>query len=565
MRIFSVKILFYLFFVAILSRLFYWQVIQAEKLQVYADNQHFQNVKLSASRGQILFSDNSILASTQPTYTLYGLPKVLSEGQKKQISAVLSQAFAQNKNEVDSIKKDIYQKLSEDLYWVNLFKGVNLRTKKDIEQLNLPGIGFEEGSSRFYPEGSSSAHLLGFVGADSKGDNKGYFGLEGYYDGELKGLSGDERFERDAFGLPILIGKYLSHDPRNGKTLVLNIDRVVQYIVEKHLKEDLEKYGARSAQVVVLDPKTGAIIGMAAYPNYDPGKFNEFPSEVYKNPLVADAYEPGSTFKVLIMAAALNENLVKPDTECDICSGPISLGGFSIRTWDNHYFPNSSMTDVIIHSDNTGMVFISEKLGVDKLYSYLESFGFGKPTGVDLQEETSPGLRPKKEWREIDLATSSFGQGIAVTAMQMISAVATIANNGNLMEPHMVKQVKDGNLTFDIKPKVVKQVISENTAKVVTEMMIKAVDKGEAKWVKSKGFKIAGKTGTAQIPVAGHYDANKTIASFVGFAPPDNPKFVMLVRFDQPTASIFGAETAAPTFFSIAKELFNYYKIVPEE
>ena len=314
-----------------------------------------------------------------------------------------------------------------------------------------------------------------------------------------------------------------------------------------------------------MDPKTGAILALASFPNYDPAKYFSFPSEYYKNPIVADTYEPGSTFKVLVMAAAINEDLVTPETVCDICGGPISLGGFSIRTWNNKYYPETNLKDVIIHSDNTGMVFTGMKLGLDKFYSYLENFGFGEPSDIDLQDESSSDLRSKKTWREIDLATASFGQGIAVTPIQMVRAVGALANGGYLLEPHVVWQIQDEKTTFEIKPKKVRQVIKENTTKIITEMMVKAVDEGEAKWAKPKGFKIAGKTGTAQIPVAGHYDLNKTIASFVGFAPADNPKFVMLVLYNQPSSSIFGSETAAPTFFEIAKELFNYYKIAPTE
>ncbi len=265
------------------------------------------------------------------------------------------------------------------------------------------------------------------------------------------------------------------------------------------------------------------------------------------------------------MASAINEDLVKPDTKCDICSAPISIGGFTIRTWNNKYRENATLKDVIIHSDNTGMVFTAQKLGLDKFYEYIKNFGFGDLTKIDLQDESSPEIRDEKIWREIDLVTASFGQGIAVTPVQMVRAVSAIANGGFIMEPHIVKQIKDQDKVFEVKPKIVRQVIKESSAKTVTEMMVAAVDEGESKWAKPKGFKVAGKTGTAQIPVAGHYDPNKTIASFVGFAPANDPKFVMLVRYDQPTSSIYGSETAAPTFFEIAKQLFTYFKIAPTE
>lgn len=565
MRIFWIKISFFIFFLCLLARLFFWQVVKADFLQSLAERQHFTDSKEDALRGNIFFQDGNILASTNPTFTVFAQPKLISKDKRVDTGYLLAKALVQPDEDVDDLAHEYINKLSQDLYWVSLVKGITFEKKKVIEDLNLTGIGFEQGSNRFYPEGSSSAHILGFVGSNAKGDSQGYFGLEGFYDGELKGVTGSLRHEKDAVGLPILIGSFLQSDAKNGKDLVLNLDRTVQFIVEQSLKTGVEKYGAKAGSVVVMDPKTGAILALAAYPNYDPQKYFNFPKEFYKNSVVADQYEPGSTFKVLVMAAALNEGELKPDTTCDICSGPVSLGGFLIRTWNNKYYPNPTLKDVIVHSDNTGMVFTAQKLGLDKFYSYIENFGFGNLTNIDLQDEISPEIKPKNAWREIDLATASFGQGIAVTPIQMIAAVSAIANGGNLMEPHLVKTVKDEKNKFEIKPKVIRQVIKDSIAQMVKEIMVAAVDEGEAKLFKPKGFKVAGKTGTAQIPVAGHYDADKTIASFVGFAPADDPKFVILVRYDQPTSSIYGAETAAPTFFEIAKQLFVYYNIAPAE
>lgn len=558
MRIFVVKIFFLVFLFAIVARLFYWQIINAPVLQAQAEKQYFTDTKVGAFRGNILYSDGALLASSNPVFTLFGQPKLIDSEKKVDLAYKLADVLSED-------PKDILNKISQDLFWVPISKNVSVEVKKQIESFNLSGIGFDTETARFYPEGSSSAHILGFVGSDAKGQATGYFGLEGYYDGELKGVSGLLRHEKDASGLPILIGNFLNSEARNGKDLTLYIDRSVQFIVERALKAGMEKYGAKAGSVVVMDPKTGGIIAEASFPNYDPESYFDYPREFYKNPVVADQYEPGSTFKVLVMSAGINEDVVKPDTQCDSCFGPLSVGGFSIRTWNNQYKPNINMTDVIIHSDNTGMVFVGKKLGLDKFYSYLENFGFGKATDVDLQDETSPDIRPKSEWREIDLATTSFGQGIAVTPIQMVRAVAALANGGYLMEPHVVKEIRDDRGAFEIKPKVIRQVIKDSTARVMTEIMVKAVEEGEAQWVKLKGFKVAGKTGTAQIPVAGHYDPNKTIASFVGFGPAEDPKFVMLVRYDQPSSSIYGAETAAPTFFEIAKQLFTYYKIAPSE
>jgi cell division protein FtsI/penicillin-binding protein 2 len=316
----------------------------------------------------------------------------------------------------------------------------------------------------------------------------------------------------------------------------------------------------------MLDPKTGGILAMASFPSFDPRSYAEFANEDYKDGFITDTYEPGSTFKPLVMAAAINEGLVKPETRCDICAGPISIGGYNIKTWNDKYQPNLTMTDVIVHSDNTGMVYVGKKLGLDKMIKYIDLFGFGRATNIDLQGEVIPSLRPRESWYPIDLATSSFGQGISVTPIELLSAFATLANKGVRMEPHVVSSVEtaDGQ-TLTIPPKVVNKPITEKTAKIMTEILVNAVNKGEAQFAKIKGYRFAGKTGTAQIPVAGHYDPTNTIASFIGYAPAEDPKFVMLVIVDRPTSSIYGAETAAPVFFKIAQKALTYYNIAPTE
>ncbi|MCL5783795.1 MAG: penicillin-binding protein 2 [Patescibacteria group bacterium] len=580
MRIRALKIFYVITLTAILIRLFYWQIIRFDDLSALADQQHLTTYALDAPRGLILASDGSPLAMNQPTFLMYGLPKVIKD--KDEVAEKLAKIIVNvrlqeasssgseenivpDPKEIETTKDGFTKQLGQDLYWVSLDKSVDLPTKTEIEKLNLDGIGFEEQLSRFYPEASTAAHVLGFAGSDSLGRQKGYFGLEGFYNGELQGVGGILTEEKDARGLPIAMGKFLKKEPENGHTLILNIDRTIQYMVEKKLKDGVSKYGAKSGSAVVMDPKTGAILAMSSFPNYDPNSYADFPRDDFKNSIVADSYEPGSTFKSLVMAAAINENLITPETKCDICSGPVEIDGYKIRTWDNHYFPDSTMTDVLVHSDNTGMVFVGKKLGIDKMYQYIQDFGFGMPTRIDLQDEFSPDIRSKDNWKEIDLDTSTFGQGIAVTPIQMVRAVGAIANGGFLMEPQVVKAIQVGDKVTAIKPKIVGHPITSQTAKTVTQMMVDAVEKGEAKVFAIKDFKIAGKTGTAQIPVAGHYDPNKTIASFVGFAPADNPKFVMLVIYQQPSASIYGAETAAPTFFSIAKELLPYLNIAPSE
>ncbi len=603
LRFFRLVYIFLIFLVIL--RLAYWQIIKADDLTAKAEGQRLLTTEVVAPRGSIYFSDGTVLAGSQPIFTLFVEPKLINSwydlnsskvGRNLSIfkkeysqklatdlieedyrkdpdqdrvestdSAVLDEASKRKENKISVLSDKIFNLITQDLSWVNLNWKVDLDFKKRLEHADFIGLGYQNGDGRFYPEGSSSAQLLGFTGSDAYGDRVGYFGVEGFYNGELKGKKGFLTQEKDALGLPILIGKFQSQKPKPGKDLVLNIDRAITHFAEEKLKKGIEKYGAKGGSVVIMDPNNGNILAMVSYPNYDPARADQYPSNILRNPITNDAYEPGSTFKVLVMAAGINENVVKRDTICDICSGPINLGGYTIRTWNNQYAPNSTMDEVIIHSDNTGMVFVSQKLGVEKMLDYINKFGFGSVSGIDLQDEQSPEIRDKKDWKEIDLATASFGQGISATPLQVVRAVAAIANGGKLYEPHVVSEIKDEKGDYKIKPRILENPISEDTARQVKEMMVRAVNEGEAKFAKPDGYQIAGKTGTAQIPVAGHYDPTKTIASFVGFAPADNPKFVMLVKLDEPSASIFGAETSAPIFFDIAKDLFAYYGIAPSE
>lgn len=543
-------------FLGIIVRLLYLQVITAQDFRKAADNQHYVELTLPAQRGNIEDATGNPYVINEPTYLVYAEPH--------------------NVKDPLSFLRDVPPLLGMDTasvsasfgdgtrVWLPLMHKVSSEITNKLMALKIAGLGFEKESKRFYPEASTAAHILGFVGLDENGNDKGYFGLEGFYDRELRGKDGMLRREKDVHGNPIVVGQATRMDAQNGRTLVLWTDRVVQRIAQQKLSEGIQKYGAKEGTVTILDPKTGGVLAMATYPSYDPAVYADADLELYKNPIVASSYEPGSTFKTLIMSAGLEEKVITPETRMDE-SGPVRIGEYLIRTWNDQYRGSVTMTDVLIHSSNVGMVFIEKKLGEKKMLSYIHNFGFGKPTNIDVEEEQSPQLRDDAEWGEIDLATGSFGQGIAVTPIQMVRAVAALANNGWLMEPHIVREIRDSNgKIIPIKPKKIRQVVSEKTAQTIKEMMILAVDNGEAKWAKPKGYRIAGKTGTAQIAVAGHYDDKKTIASFVGFAPADNPKFVMLVTLHEPSSSQWGSETAAPLFFSIAKDLFMYYGIAPQ-
>jgi cell division protein FtsI/penicillin-binding protein 2 len=544
-------------FLIICCRLFYWQGVKAMELSALGESQYGQAIKLDPIRGEIRTSDGFPIAANKLTYQVFANPKEVKDSIKT--TDLLAPILDVNPASISAL-------LSLNRFWVALKSNVDNETKEKIERLNLPGVGFDDKSVRFYPEASIGAKLLGFVGKDNAGDDTGYFGLEGYYDRQLRGKEGIAKQIHDALGRPILAKVNNASGEVNGRSLNLHINRVLQYVLENELKSGLEINGASGAMAAMMDAKTGGILALASYPSFDPRSYYDYTDTDYKNSYISDTYEPGSTFKPLVMAAAINEGLVKPETKCSICAGPVSIGGYDIETWNNKYEPNLTMTKVIQESDNTGMVFVSQKLGLDRMIEYINKFGFGQATNIDLQGEVTPSIRPRDEWYPIDLATSSFGQGISVTPIELLTAIGALANEGKRMEPHIVDSIEtpDGKKII-IPPKVVNQPIKEETAKIMTEIMVNAVNKGEAQFARLKGYRIAGKTGTAQIPVAGHYDPTQTIASFVGYGPAEDPKFVMLVVYDRPTKSIYGAETAAPTFFRIAKRALEYFNIAPTE
>lgn len=561
----------------IVLRLAYWQLIRGSELRAAARSQYSDKDVEITKRGEIYTADGAALVINRPIYNLgvylpgftgdvRTLPDLLAPLLDYEITDPLiatdtARAPLKLLELKEAARATMSARLSKGGY-ATLAQNISEDVKNKIHQTGLTGLTFDQDFTRGYPEASLSAHVTGFVGRSDAGEPLGYFGLEGYYNRELTSRSKVEAHEKDALGNPLLTGTWEVLPGRLGRSLELYLDRGVQYAVVSELARALERYGAKSGEVVVMDPQTGGILAMAALPTYDPSRFYLYESSLYKNPSIANTYEPGSTFKVLVTAAALSEGVIHESDHCDICSGPVQIDKYSIKTWNGEYQPNATPEEIIVHSDNTGMVWMQRKLGGEKLVDYIKKFGFGEKTGIDLQEEVAAPLRSK--WGEVDYATSSFGQGIAVTSIQMVRAVSAIANGGRLLEPHVVASVL-GDTPLPVSPKTLRTVISEDAARRTTDLMIKAVEYGEAKWAKPKGYTIAGKTGTAQIAVAGHYDAQKTIASFVGFAPAHNPRFVMLVKLSEPQSSQWGSETAAPLWFTIAKRLLLHYNIPPDQ
>lgn len=548
---YKLRILFFFFiffFIGILIKLFYIQVIDPN---AFKTDDYLKTRKTMPERGRILDRNNQPLVLNQDNYQLFLEPKKMVD--REQLIESLNKALSIDKASLEA-------KIDETKQWLALKSNLSRDKKTEVESFKIKGIGFEESFKRYYPESSLAAHLLGFVGKNTEGKDVGYFGIEGFYNQDLAGLPGFFKTERDLLGRPIFIGTQEKIEPENGRDLTLTIDRSIQAITKNKLMEGLEKYDAKEGCIIVADPKNLQILSLVCLPDFDLDQYYLFSEAYFKNPSISDLYEPGSTFKPLIMAAALEEKAVKPD-EIYNEEGPITIGEYTIRTWNNKYEGKISMTRILEKSSNVGMVYVGQKLGEEKLYRYLKKYGFGEKTGVDLQGEASGFIKHKETWYPIDYATVSFGQGIAITPIQMLRAFTVLINGGNLFKPYVVKAMQNEGNKKEVEPKLKGKIISKKTSEIIKEMLIAAVENGEVKWAKPKNMSVGGKTGTAQIPIAGHYDPTKTITSFIGFAPAQNPRFIALVVLKEPKSSQWGAETAGPLFFNLAKELYIYYNI----
>jgi cell division protein FtsI/penicillin-binding protein 2 len=430
--------------------------------------------------------------------------------------------------------------------------------------MNLQGMYFSQRLKRQYPEASLAASILGFVGRNEKNEYVGYYGVEGYYEEELRGLAGIYTGERDLRSHPLFFGFQDRLDRQDGRDLYLTVDAGAQRIVKQKAIEGMRRFGAKEVCIIVAEPHSMAIIALSCLPDYDPNSYKRFLSSHYRNAAIHDVYEPGSTFKPLIVAAALEQGVVNP---ADLLqeNGPVVVGDSQISTWDNQYRGQISVADALAQSSNVGMVRIGEKMGRDAVYAAIKKFGFGEKTGIDLQGEVGGTVRPQDRWYPIDYATVTFGQGIGVTPIQLLSSFASIINGGELLRPYVVAKIGEGEMTQTKNTRmVIRRVISPATSRTMRTLLEYTVANAEYKWKLPPGYRFGGKTGTAQIAIGGRYDVSKTIASFVGFTPVDNPRFVALVILKEPTTSSWGSETAAPLFFDMAKELLTYYNVAPE-
>lgn len=560
-------------FIAVVLRLFYWQVLQAPKLQAAADSQYSRSSTSTGSRGLIYTADNYPLVANETVYRLFAQPKLITQT-PTELSAILTpilleelpvaSSAAEQKQQTETLSSQLTQKLAQkDKNWISLFQPLTSATKEKIEELQLFAIGFDAYEQRWYPEASIAATVTGFVGKNESGEDTGYFGIEGALNKELSARKALSTTITDALGKKLLGSEPSSSSLINGRSITTTLRRDVQYLIQNNLQKAVEKYGAKSGEIIVMDPHTGKILGLATLPTYDPANFSSYPTELYKNPSIVSTYEPGSTLKVLTVAAGIDTESITPDTVCPVCAGPRVFGKYTIRTWNDVYNPNITMTDALAKSDNTAMIYIAEQLGAEKFESYLKRFKIGEEIHIDLQEDTTTPF-PQK-FGPVELATISFGQGISTTSMQLIRAIGAIANNGTMMRPTLLEKVEDeSGQAILVEPQKEEQVISPDAAKKVVDMMIESAHSGEAQWIARDAYTVAGKTGTSQIPSPkGGYEEDKTIASFIGFAPAHNPAFIMLVKLVEPTSSPWAAETAAPLWYATADDLLLMLDVPP--
>ncbi len=546
----KVKLIFLIFtfgFILILSRAFYLQVVKTE----VSIHSIFTKKELP-ERGKIYDRKGDLLAGNKKVFTLY-IDKKQFDSKGKNIS-LLAKVLGEEEASIEA-------RLSRKGVWVVVKKEVSLREREKLKEEKLKGLVFEEELKRVYPESSLSAHLLGFVGKNREGQPIGYFGVEGYYNETLQGIPGIIKSQRGG-GLPVLFGVQQIIEPEKGADLYLTIEKGIQKIVKERLKEGIERYGAKLGCIIVADPYNLEILALSCLPDYDPNEYFKYPKEYFVNYAISNAYEPGSIFKPLVVAAALEEKAIKPGDKVDE-SGPVKIGDAKIRTWDNKYEGMITITRVLERSSNVGMVRIGDRLGRKKIWEYLKKYGFFERTGIDLQGEGKAIIKPKRKWYPVDYATVTFGQGIAITPIQMIRAFASIVNGGELLWPHVVYKI-DGGVEKIVKKKVLGRTVSPRTSRIIRSMLVKAVEGGLVKWKRPEGYAIGGKTGTAQIPIKGRYDPEKTLASFIGFFPAEKPKVLAMVMLKEPEASPWGSETAAPIFFQLVNDLIVYYNILPE-
>jgi cell division protein FtsI/penicillin-binding protein 2 len=543
-------------FAVIIGQLVHYQVVSHEALAQSAREQRTKDKEVSSDRGFIADTNGHILALQVVEWQIEATPAYVTE--PEELAGQLAELLGQPREEILS-------QLTSTSPWLRLATDVDYATGEAILALDADGIECIPTYRRSYPEKELMAHVLGIV--NSTGD--GFYGVEGYYNQVLKGTSGQRRVEQNAQSQDLPLPPLEEEAARPGTSLVLTLDRNIQYIVAEELQRALEEYGAKSGTALVMDPRTGAVLASYSYPTYDPNNFAQADIDLLADPVVSKMWEPGSIFKIVTWSGGLDSGTITPDTTF-YDGGAIEVGGRVIQNWDRKGNGLVTMTDGLVGSLNTVGAFISTSMGKDTFYTYLRRFGFGTLTQIDLASE-GPGmvkLPGDSNWFPSDLGTNAFGQGIAVTPIQMLTAVASVANDGVLMKPYIVRefitQEDEGVRRIPVEPMAVRRAISPEAAATLTEMMVQVVERGSTK-AAVPGYRVAGKSGTAQIPEPYGYNPTDTIAAFVGFVPADDPRFALLIKLDRPSVSPWGTQTAAPAFKAIAERLLIYLQVPPDE
>jgi stage V sporulation protein D (sporulation-specific penicillin-binding protein) len=560
-RIRFVLIFMTIFGMAILLRLFYLQAFRHDYYVRIAASQHWAKDEIPAQRGRIYVKDDDVegglypLAENQTLQLVFAAPEEIKDKDDaaRKISPIIGIE-----------EKKIAELLKNNHTYVLLQHQLTYEQQDKIKALDIKGIGMTAEPIRYYPEGTLASQLLGYV--NEEGD--GQYGIEEFFDGILKGVPGLYKTEISAGGKTIAFGNNVSVEPKNGTDVVLTINRDVQTQAEKLIADSVKKFSAEGGSISVMDPATGDIIAMANYPTYDPNKYKEVKNyELFKNKSVTDEYEPGSIFKVITLAAGLDLKKIEPTMKFND-TGSVKLDGYTIMNSDRKAHGEVDMTYVLAMSLNTGTIQTLNLMGKNAFYGYLQKFHFGKKTGIEQPSEGVGSVHNPKDVNNHTYATISFGQSISTTPIQMLASFAAVANGGKLVKPHLVAEtITPSGKKEETKTEVIDQVLSKESTKKLTEMMIQVVEVGHGKQAKVAGYKVAGKTGTAQVPAKNGrgYDASKNIGSFIGFAPARSPRFVVMAKVDSPKGVPWAEESAAPVVGKMMDFLLKYYQVPPTE
>lgn len=549
----------------IIGRFFYLQVIEGKTYQALASDQHGLEAALTPNRGSLFVRDRDTgelqpIVQDKEIWVVYAVPREVKPENASSTAQGLAELLQMPADE-------ILQKITSTSTYIVLAKDVPLEVSDAIRSHTIEwrGIGTRKQLTRWYPEGGFGGQLLGFVGENDQREREGRYGIEAYYNDMLAGVAGKIVTERDASGRRLTIGDTHIEEARDGSSLVLTIDRAIQYEACKKIAEAVGRFGAQSGTIIVMNPKTGAVMAMCSAPDFSPADMRSITDiGVLNNPATYYVYEPGSIFKPLTLAAGLDAGKITADTVY-VDSGAEEIDDFTIRNSDKLAHGRQTMTQVLEKSLNTGTIFVQRLLGRELFQTYVKKLGFGKKTEIDTRSEGVGNVAALERRGAIFSATASFGQGISTTPIQMMQAFTALANKGTMMKPYVVQEVLRPDGTSEkTKPQVVDDVFRPRTAQTMTAMLINVVENGHGKRAGVPGYYVAGKTGTAQIPdPRGGYLDDATIGSFIGYAPAQDPAFLMLVKIDKPTTVNFAESSAAPIFGEMAAFLLSYLRIPP--